>query len=83
MRQLRRYLQKHLQRQVRIGLPTGIGHLLDEYRTPAHAATVGLLIYGVKYARTSQETEPTFFQEVVSALGEMVNRVLSRSEKKH
>jgi len=82
LRQLRRFLQKHLHRQVHVGVPTGIGHLLDEYRTPAYAATLGLLIYGHKYReQVSREVEQSFFGEVVTELREMITTLFKRTGK--
>jgi cell division protein FtsA len=81
LRQLRRYLQKQLQRPVRAGLPTGVGHLLDEYRSPAFAATLGLLLYGAKNEQTAQRNEESFVSEVVSALQDMWSRIFPAREK--
>lgn len=81
LRQIRRYLQKHLQRSVRAGLPTGIGHLLDEYRSPAFAATLGLLLYGAKHEQTTQSSDDSFVGEVVNALQEMWGRIFPAREK--
>ncbi|MBN2083208.1 cell division protein FtsA [bacterium] len=81
MRQLRRYLQKYLQRPVRVGLPTGIGHLLDEYRTPAFAATLGLLLYGAKHEQTIQNGDNSFVGEVITALQEMWGKLFPTREK--
>jgi cell division protein FtsA len=75
LRELRRYLQRVLQRQVRIGLPTGIGHLLDEYRTPAFASTLGLLLYGAKHEESMPAHSDGFFGEVVDAIKEMVSGI--------
>jgi cell division protein FtsA len=76
LRELRRYLQKYLQRQVRTGLPTGIGHLLDEYRMPAYAAPLGLLLYGAKHEITAGNGEPSFMSEVADAVKEIIARFL-------
>lgn len=81
LRQLRTFLQKNLQRPVRSGLPTGIGHLLDEYRSPAYAVTLGLLLYGAKYEQTVQQDEQSFFGEVVAAMRDMVRRIFPGREK--
>ena len=81
MRQLRRYLQKYLQRPVRVGLPTGIGHLLDEYRTPAFASTLGLLLYGAKHEQTIQNGDDSFVGEVITALQEMWGKLFPTREK--
>jgi cell division protein FtsA len=81
LRQLRRYLQKNLQRPVRAGIPTGIGHLLDEYRSPAFAATLGLLLYGAKHEQTLQNGEESFIGEVVHALQDMWERMFPGREK--
>jgi cell division protein FtsA len=80
LRQLRRYLQRHLQRQVRIGLPTGIGHLLDEYRSPAYAATLGLLLYGATHELTAKHTEPSFLSEVAQAFKDILLRFVPGRE---
>ena len=71
MRDLRKYLQKHLQRQVRVGIPTGIANLLDEYRSPTYAATLGLLKYGAIYGGRTKGEEGSLFNEVVSVFTEM------------
>jgi len=81
LRQLRRYLQKYLQRPVRVGLPTGIGHLLDEYRTPAFASTLGLLLYGAKHEQTIQNGDDSFVGEVITALQEMWGKLFPTREK--
>src|SRR5690606_11973188 len=61
LRDLRKYLQKHLQRQVRVGIPTGIANLLDEYRSPSYAATLGLLLYGTRYGGQKKIREDSLF----------------------
>ena len=81
LRQLRRYLQKHLQRQVRVGLPTGVGHLLDEYRAPSYAATLGLLLYGAKHEETLQRNEHSFMTEVMAAIKDIVSGIFPGREK--
>jgi len=81
LRQLRRYLQKHLQRQVRVGLPTGVAHLLDEYRAPAYAATLGLLLYGAKHEETLKKNDQSFMTEVVSAIKDIVSGIFPGREK--
>jgi cell division protein FtsA len=81
LRNLRMYLQRHLQRQVRAGLPAGVAHMLDEYRSPAYAPTLGLLIYGSKYVQDSRMPESTLFSDVVTALSDMVQGLISRKRK--
>jgi cell division protein FtsA len=81
LRQLKRYFQRYLQRQVRTGLPVGIGHLLDEYRTPAYAPTLGLLLYGAKYGEVERQAEPSFVGEVMSALAGMISGFWPRKRK--
>lgn len=79
LRQLRRFLQRYLQRQVRLGLPTGIGHLLDEYRSPAYAPTLGLLVYGAKYRETQRGGNGGFFGEVYEAFVDIVKGLFKRN----
>ncbi|MCH7472049.1 cell division protein FtsA [bacterium] len=81
LRQLRSYLQRHLQRQVRVGLPAGVGHLLDEYRAPAYVAALGLLIYGSTFGESTRGAEPSFLGEVVEAMGDMIRGLFRRSER--
>lgn len=78
LRQLRRFLQRHLGRHVRAGLPTGIGHVLDEYRVPAYGPTLGLLLYGSKYQDPAQTNGSNFIQEVSSALKDLLSGILRR-----
>jgi len=78
LRQFRRYLQRHLGRQVRVGLPTGIGHVLDEYRTPLYASTLGLLIYGSKYQEPESESTAGFFGDVTQALRDLLGGMFGR-----
>lgn len=78
LRQLRRYLQKNLHRQVRLGTPSGIGHLLDEYRTPTYATPLGLLVYAMKYELSPSEPEPSFLSEVWSAMLSITKGVFGR-----
>ena len=73
LRQLRRYLQKQLHRQVRMGIPAGIGHLLDEYRTPSYATPLGLLVYAMKYEMAPAESEPGFVSEVLTAMSNILS----------
>jgi cell division protein FtsA len=80
LRQLRRYLQKYLQRQVRMGLPTGIGHLLDEYRTPAYAPTLGLLVYGANYQERSRNNDDGFIGEVYTAFKDIIKGMFKRKD---
>ena len=80
LRQLRRYLQRYLQRQVRIGLPTGIGHLLDEYRTPAYAPTLGLLVYGARYQDRESKGQDGFIGEVYSAFMDILKGMFKRKD---
>jgi cell division protein FtsA len=78
LRQLRRYLQRYLQRQVRVGLPTGVGHLLDEYRSPAYAPTLGLLVYGAKYQDRERKGEDGFMGEVYTAFKDILKGMFKR-----
>jgi cell division protein FtsA len=78
LRELRKYLQRILGRQVRAGTPAGIGNLLDEYRGPAYAATLGLLVYGAKYELPASPQEGSFFDEVLSAFGDIIGSFLKR-----
>ena len=78
LRDLRKYLQKHLQRQVRVGIPTGVANLLDEYRSPTYAATLGLLIYGARYGGQRKGREESLFSEVLSVFTDMAQSLLTR-----
>jgi cell division protein FtsA len=79
LRQLKLFLQKHLHRQVRIGAPTGIAHLLDEYRTPAYAAPLGLLLYAAKYDRPAPpDQQENFLGEMVEAIGDIIGGFIKR-----
>jgi cell division protein FtsA len=80
-RQLKGYLQKHLQRQVRTGMPAGVGHLLDEYRNPGYAPTLGLLLYGAKYGEDRHEVEGNFVNDIVSALSGMISGFMPKKRK--
>ncbi len=71
LRQLKRYLQKHLGRQVRLGVPVGIGHVLDEYRTPVFAPVLGLLVYGSKYEDNLPRDGGSFVGDVFKAAGDI------------
>ncbi|MCB1218173.1 cell division protein FtsA [bacterium] len=78
LRDLRKYLQKHLQRQVRVGIPTGIANLLDEYRSPSYAATLGLLLYGARYGGQKKAGDESLFNEVLSVFTDMIQGLLKR-----
>jgi cell division protein FtsA len=80
LRQLKMFLQKSLHRQVRLGVPTGIAHLLDEYRTPVYAGPLGLLLYGAKYDRgpAPQEAGDSFLGEMVEALGDIFSGLIRK-----
>ena len=78
LRDLRKYLQKHLQRQVRVGIPTGIANLLDEYRSPSYAATLGLLLYGARYGGQKKTRDESLFNEVLSVFTDMVQGLMKR-----
>jgi cell division protein FtsA len=73
LRQLKMFLQKHLHRQVRLGIPTGIANLLDEHRTPTYAAPLGLLLYGARYDKSAPEAAPNIVMEVLEAVGEILS----------
>jgi cell division protein FtsA len=80
LRELRKFLQRVLGRQVRIGVPAGIGHLLDEWRSPTYASTLGLLVYGSRYELPNQAgAEGSFLDDVVTALGDIVSGLFKRS----
>jgi cell division protein FtsA len=82
LRQLRRYLQKHLGKQVRMGVPVGVRHVLDEYRTPVYAPALGLLCYGEKYEENLPRGDGgSFVGEVIKAAGDIFKGLFKGAEK--
>jgi cell division protein FtsA len=73
LRQLKPFLQKHLHRPVRLGIPTGIANLLDEHRSPAYASPLGLLLYGARYDKSAQLGRENFGSEIVEALSDVLS----------
>jgi cell division protein FtsA len=47
-----------LRMPVRIAQPTGVSGLIDEVSSPAYAASIGLLVYGDRFAPTSTSSLP-------------------------
>lgn len=78
LRKLRSFLQRGLGRQVRLGLPQGIGHLLDEYRTPAYAVALGLLLFGARQEEEQVQRGGGFFDEVLEAMGDIFRGLFRR-----
>jgi cell division protein FtsA len=46
---LKDLVKKVLRLPLRIGTPTGVSGLIEEVSTPAHATTIGLVIYGLEF----------------------------------
>ncbi|OGC38206.1 cell division protein FtsA [candidate division WWE3 bacterium RBG_19FT_COMBO_53_11] len=46
---LKDLVKKVLRLPLRIGTPTGVSGLIEEVSTPAHATTIGLVIYGAEF----------------------------------
>jgi cell division protein FtsA len=81
LRKLRGYVAKHLGRHVRHGTPQGIGHVLDEYRTPAYAVVLGLLLFGAKHEDTVRESGSSFMGEVAEAIRDIFKGIFHRTEQ--
>jgi cell division protein FtsA len=79
LRNLRGVLKTVFGREVRMGVPLPrIAHVLDEYKTPAMASTLGLLLYGATYRDPLAEEEQSFLGELGSAIGDVVKDVWRR-----
>lgn len=79
LRNLRGVLKTVFGREVRMGVPLPrVAHVLDEYKTPAMAPTLGLLLYGATYRDPLAEEEQSFFGELGSAIGDVMKDVWKR-----
>jgi cell division protein FtsA len=77
LRNLRQVLERQFQRKVRLGVPLPlIGHVLDDYRTPAFAPTLGLLLYGMNYSEPQRNAEGSFLGDVMTATGDIFSSFL-------
>jgi len=64
--------RRNLAMSVRIGIPRNISGLIDEITTPTFAASVGLILYGIK----SEKTEGS---SVFGGLGKVADRLPGKS----
>jgi cell division protein FtsA len=79
LRNLRTVLKAMFEREVRMGVPLPkVAHVLDEYKTPAMAPTLGLLCYGATYRDPLAEEELTFLGELGGAIGDVVKDLWKR-----
>jgi cell division protein FtsA len=79
LRNLRTVLKDVFGREVRMGVPLPrVAHVLDEYKTPAMASTLGLLLYGASYRDPLAEEEQTFLGELGGAIGDVLKDVWKR-----